>query len=115
MDCIAGRKNKWKYSEAECYTATDKLEGEHNTFSFCATFRHNGTDRLKNLGNLSYCGEKRKMNGCSIQHNCELRQKCRPWSGECAKNLPNNSRHYRYPKDLLEPSVSSLPCHLVYL
>jgi hypothetical protein len=34
MNRITGRKNKWKYSEAECYTATDKLEGKHNTFSF---------------------------------------------------------------------------------
>lgn len=111
MDRIAGRKSKWKYSEAERYTATDELEGKYDALSFCAPLRHKSADRLKKLGNLSYCGEEREMNGRGIQHNCELRQKCRPWSGECIENLPKNSRHHRYPKYLPEPSVSSLPCH----
>ena len=57
MDRIFVGKNKGKDSETKYDNATDELEGKHDTFSFCALLRHEGTEGLKDLGNLSYCGE----------------------------------------------------------
>jgi hypothetical protein len=75
MDRIFIGKNKWKDSETQYDNATDELEGKHDTFSFCSPLRHKGAEGLKDLGNLSDCGQDGKVEGCCIQHNRKLRQK----------------------------------------